>query len=189
MDINKKSFLLNVGIAIGIAVFFILLAKAIIISGIDANVMVASASIFLAIITFFYATFTRSLLEEQKKLFDEQVTSKKIAFIERRLEKLYYPLRDVLQNPIAVDLLGGNRQQCIDLKKIDNIIPFQYLSSKELENLLDDFIKKAFQNVAISAYRYSSYDIVDDNIRNKVEEDIEKFRNELNELVKKRKTL
>ncbi|MDO8726699.1 MAG: hypothetical protein Q7J35_11585 [Candidatus Methanoperedens sp.] len=147
----------------------------------DTNTVTALATVVLAVITIWYAISTYRLLEET------QVT-RKVAFIEKRLEKLYYPLRDVLQNPFTDVFLGGEKVKNINLKKIDDIIPFQYLASKELENPLNQFFKKALDERYIYGYEsgndYKPYEIVDDEIKKKVNEDIDNLKNELKKLVK-----
>lgn len=135
----------------------------------------------LAIFNIKYTIVTKQILEEN-------TNDRKVMFIEKRLEKLYYPLRDVLQNPFTEVFVGGEKVKNINLKKIDDIIPFQYLASKELENPLNEFIKKALDERYIhgheSGYDYKPYEIVDEGIKKKVDEDIENFKNELKELVK-----
>jgi hypothetical protein len=153
-----------------VAIFlFVLLSTTIQKSGIESNAIVASATIVLALITFRYAITTDRLLEES------QVT-RKVKFIERRLEKLYCPLKDVLQNT--------KKENNINLEKIDHIIPFQYLASKELENPLNEFIKKAKDDMYIHEHDCKPYEIVDDEIKKKVDEDIDNLNNELKKLIK-----
>ena len=50
----------------------------------------------LVVITGAYGFFTWEIVDDQRK-------SRQIAFIERRLEKLYYPIKDVLSNPITIN--------------------------------------------------------------------------------------
>ncbi len=145
----------------------------------DSNTVTALATAILAIITIWYAISTHRLLEETQ-------VARKVAFIEKRLEKLYYPLRDIVRNPVTQVYVGDDKGYFIDLKKIDNIIPFQYLASKELGLYLDEFIKKAFENryITDTGYDHVSYEIVDDKVKIKVDEDIDNLKNELKKLVK-----
>ncbi len=141
----------------------------------DSNTVTAWATVILAVITIWYAVSTYRLLEETQ-------VARKIAFIEKRLEKLYYPLRDVLQNPMVQVYVGDEKGYFIDLKKIDNIIPFQHLASKELGLSLDEFIKKAFKDRYITEYNYVPYEIVNDKIKKKVDEDIDDLKNQLKKI-------
>jgi Ca2+/Na+ antiporter len=69
----------------------------------------------LIVITIWYAYSTHRMLEEQRK-------SKKIGDIEKQLEKLYYPLMNILKNPPVWQIKDGE-DPYIDVKKIDEIIP------------------------------------------------------------------
>ena len=75
----------------------------------------------------------------------------------------------------------------INLEKIDAIIPFQYLASKRLKDKLDDFIEKALKERSVDVTEFSNYasfEIVDGEIKKIVDEDIERFKRELAEFVK-----
>jgi hypothetical protein len=120
-----------------------------------------------------------------KQIVKQTNKNSEIAFIEKRLEKLYYPLIDVLQNPTNMDLTGGNKSEFLDLNKIDNIIPFQYLASKNIENLLNDYINTALADRTNINYNYVPY-IVNKNFMIKVKMDIEIYKSELKKLIKYR---
>lgn len=117
------------------------------------------------------------------RILNETQVARKIAFIERRLEKLYYPLRDILRNPMIQVYVGDDKGYFIDLKKIDNIISFQHLASKKLGLSLDNFIKKAYEERYITDYNYAPYEIINDEIKKRVDEDIENLKDELKELL------
>lgn len=140
-----------------------------------------SFSVILVAITAVYVKFTGQIVNQTNK-------NSEIAFIEKRLEKLYYPLKDVLQNPTNMYFVGDKKER-IDLNKIDNIIPFQYLASKNIEDLLNDFINIALAertNTDNEYSNYAPYEIVTEDIKIKVNEDIETYKNELKKLIKHR---
>ena len=140
-----------------------------------------SFSVILVAITAVYVKFTGQIVKQTNK-------NSEIAFIEKRLEKLYYPLKDILQNPTNMYFIGDKKER-IDLNKIDNIIPFQYLASKNIEDLLNDFINIALAertNTDNEYSNYAPYEIVTEDIKTKVNEDIETYKNELKKLIKHR---
>ena len=140
-----------------------------------------SFSVILVAITAVYVKFTGQIVKQTNK-------NSEIAFIEKRLEKLYYPLKDVLQNPTNM-YFAGDKKERIALNKIDNIIPFQYLASKNIEDLLNDFINIALAertNTDNEYSNYAPYEIVTEDIKTKVNEDIETYKNELKKLIKHR---
>ena len=100
----------------------------------------------LIAITIWYAYSTHKMLDEKRK-------SKKIAEIEKQLEKLYYPLMDILKNPrISINEWGaeGDVDYYIDLKQIDEIIPFQHLASDDLKDLIEKFIDNSLKPIFAS---------------------------------------
>ena len=137
-----------------------------------------SFSIILVAITAVYVKFTGQIVKQTNK-------NSEIAFIEKRLEKLYYPLDDVLQNPTNMDFTGGGKGEYIDLNKIDNIIPFQYLASKNIEDLLNSYIKTTLAERTDIDYNYVPY-IVNEDIITRVNTDIDIYKTELKKLIKHR---
>ena len=173
-----------------IIIFFTILAIAISLSGFYLQVIqnnlafVSLINVSLVTILVFinavYSYFTWQIVEETKY-------DRKVAFTEKRLEKLYYPLKDVLQNPYIMYFTGDEKNNNINLEKIDAIIPFQYLASKRLKDKLDDFIEKALKERSVNVTEFSNYasfEIVDGEIKKIVDEDIERFKKELAEFVK-----
>ena len=128
----------------------------------------------LIAITIWYAYSTHRMLEEQRK-------SKEIAEIEKQLEKLYYPLMDILKNPRVMHFID-EKEYFIDLKQIDEIVPFQHLASDDLKDLLEKFIRLALaertigMNVMVDG---TNFDIIDESFRELVESDIERLKEEL----------
>ena len=114
----------------------------------------------LVLITGAYGYFTWQIVDEQRK-------SRQIAGIEKRLEKLYYPLMDILKNPLP-NLRDDIKGLKVDSKKINAIIPFQYLVSDDLKKMLEEFIKNALVESPI-----------DESFTKEVEADIERLKKEL----------
>jgi len=140
--------------------------------------IMALATIILAIITGWYAYTTHKILDEQKKL-------RQISDIEKQLEKLYYPLMDILKNPCVMYFIGDEKNYCIELKKIDEIIPFQHLASVEVKGLIENFIKIAFQERTIvmsDMDDVTNFDIVDESFKEKVEVEIDWLKKELRQI-------
>lgn len=140
--------------------------------------IMALATIILAIITGWYAYTTHKILDEQKKL-------RQISDIEKQLEKLYYPLLDILNNPCVVYFIGDEKDYCIDLKKIDEIVPFQHLASDEFKGLIENFIEIAFKERTIVVGDMSdvtNFDIVDESFKEKVEVEIDWLKKELQQI-------
>jgi hypothetical protein len=138
-----------------------------------ATIVMAIATVTLAIITNKYAKITDKILEDQIK-------SRQISYIERRLEKLYYPLMDVLENPHTP---YGRTKKEIGWQKTEKIIPFQYLSYDNSEEKIRNFFKyvmelKAQENLSFE--NIENHDIID-----VIRGDITNYIIELNELINK----
>ncbi len=152
-----------------------------------------SFSVILVAITAVYVKLTGQIVNQTNK-------NSEIAFIEKRLEKLYYPLRDVLENPtdMLIDMITtsvptsrytlhfAEDKRYIDLNKIDNIIPFQYLASTNIENLLNDFIEIVLAKRIHTDESYATYGVVAEDLKTKVNEDIETYKIELKKIIKYR---
>lgn len=96
-EVFLKSWLFGfLGFFIGVVSTIIYLAVDVDLSQLDgtsiATVVLAIATVTLVIVSYKYAKSTEEILKEQRK-------SRQIAFIEGRIEKLYLPLKDVLENP------------------------------------------------------------------------------------------
>jgi len=129
----------------------------------------------LIVITIWYAYSTHKMLEEQRK-------TKEIAEIEKQLEKLYYPLMDILRNPRVMHYTGDEKGYYIDLKQIDEIVPFQHLASDDLKDLLERFIRLALAGRSVDldyVVDGINFDIIDESFRELVEADIERLKEEL----------
>ncbi|HEY9245712.1 MAG TPA: hypothetical protein VIO11_02590, partial [Candidatus Methanoperedens sp.] len=93
-------------VSIVIAIVFAFFYVSILNQKLDANVVVAAANMILAIITFWYAIFSYSMLGEQRK-------SRQIEAIEKRLEKVYSPMDEAitefdLEADQVIQLEGGD---------------------------------------------------------------------------------
>ena len=165
------------GVLTGIFLLMIYLAVDVDLSIFDgtliATVVLAIATVTLVIVSHKYAKSTEEMLEEQRK-------SRQIAFIERKLEKLYLPLKDVLENPHTPN---GKSERQIGWLKTENIIPFQYLaydhSEREIMNFIG-YVLKLKEKDDLSFENIRNHDIID-----VIKKDIDRCKNELNELIKK----
>lgn len=186
-----KQLLNLLGIIIGVFAFIILvfglvfqISNVFDITQINPELINTSISLILLFITAVYVTFTWKIVEESRKsrlvtaqIVDETRKDHKVALIERRLEKLYFPLKDILENPLRYQ--SGEPE--LEWKKLDKIIPFQYLASKELKGILNEFIKKVIEGKKKNFLPFE--DFSNNNIKGIIEKDIENFKIELAELI------
>ena len=131
----------------------------------------------LVLITGAYGYFTWQIVDDQKK-------SRKLAFIERRLEKLYYPIKDVLSNPITINYSSNDVKQ-IEWKKVEAIVPFQYLAYKKSKDMINEFIEKVIKSKTECGGDLSFNNFENDELKNIINNDIEMYEKELNELTMK----
>ncbi len=92
----------------------------------------------LVCITGKYVLITNNILKEQEK-------SRRTSFIERRLEKLYYPLKNLMKESAFVPIFdaNGNRHNEFNMEKFDKILPFEYLIlSNDSTNKIKEFLNK-----------------------------------------------
>ena len=129
----------------------------------------------LVLITGAYGYFTWQIVDDQKK-------SRKVAFIERRLEKLYYPTKDVLTNPITVKDPNSLFVVEIAWKKVEEIAPFQYLAYEKSKDTINEFIEKVIKSKTEyeGALMFSNFE--NGELKSIINDDIEMYENELNEL-------
>ena len=124
----------------------------------------------LVIITGAYGYFTWEIVDDQRK-------SRQIAFIERKLEKLYYPMKDVLSNPYT-----KNNDKQIEWKKVEAIVPFQYLAYETSKGIINEFIEKVIKSKTEYEEDLSFSNFENDELKNIIKNDIEMYENKLNEL-------
>ncbi len=99
-------------------------------------------------ITGIYVYITHKILKEQEK-------ARKISFIERQLEKLYYPLKNFIEDLALLPIKDnyGNYYKDFEMDKFDTIVPFEYLilsngSKDKIKEFLNKIIKaKQDENV------------------------------------------
>ncbi len=128
----------------------------------------------LVVITGAYGFFTWEIVDDQRK-------SRQIAFIERRLEKLYYPIKDVLSNPITINYSSNDVKQ-IEWKKVEAIVPFQYLAYEKSKDIINEFIEKVIKSKTEYEGDLSFSNFENDELKNIINNDIEMYEKELNEL-------
>ena len=135
-----------------------------------------SCSIILLFITAIYVSLTANILGDQRK-------SRQIAFIERRLEKLYYPIKDVLSNPITINYSSNDVKQ-IEWKKVEAIVPFQYLAYEKSKDIINEFIEKVIKSKTEYEGDLSFSNFENDELKTIINNDIEMYEKELDELTK-----
>ena len=133
IDVGNISF-----IVLGIVILFTLI---IIISllfdqlSIEPSIINCSIVMVLLFVTLLYTNYTAQIVDETKK-------DRNVAFIERRLENLYFPLKFCLKHHSKITLSTFNYKDIISIRKyLDNIIPYLYLSSNSLRDNLELFLK------------------------------------------------
>lgn len=137
-----------------------------------ATIVTVIATVILAMITYKYTKITNKILKDQIK-------SRQISYIERRLEKLYYPLLSVLENP---HISSGTKKE-FGWQKTEQIIPFQYLSLDDSKEEISNFIQyimdlKAQNNLSFE--HIENHDII-----SVIKADINNYIIELNDLISK----
>ena len=128
-------------------------------SQIDPELLNASIAMILLFITVLYVFGTYQIVEETRK-------DRKKAFIEKRLEKLYLPLEDIIKRWSNVE--------------IDDLIFYKYLATKELEELLEKYMEI---HEHLVGFKEEEIEKNTKEIRKIIERDIERFKQNLAELV------
>jgi len=102
------------------------------------------------------------------------------AYIEKQLEKLYYPLINILNTPLP-NLRTDEKELKFDLKKIAEIIPFKHLASDDFIEI-EKRLKNEFWNgsiVADNRVEGNNYDISFEDFKEFVEADIKRLEEKL----------
>ncbi|MCK4928564.1 MAG: hypothetical protein KAR76_02405 [Methanosarcinales archaeon] len=139
-----------------------------------ATIVLAVATIFLTLITAHYAISTREILDDQRK-------SRQIGDIEKKLELLYYPLKDVLSNPIRQTNMDGESEEQVSWMKVEEIIPYQYLAFSESKDIIDEFIEKVIKSKGNDASDFNKFK--NHKVKDIIEKDVGRCKDELNELI------
>lgn len=140
----------------------------------------AVATIVLAGITAYYAVLVHATLNEMKK-------TREIEFIEKKLQKLYYPIKGALDSACDWIIDHNNEEQLngsIDLvdSTLNEVRLYKHLYSQELRELTKEFSlmhrrhhsdSKNFDNLVISINK----------MRELVDKDIEKYQKRLDEII------
>lgn len=190
-----------------------------ILSFLDAHsgAIIAIFTMILVGITGMYAHYTREIVKktddslsqteeiikqnsishkQTDKIIEQTRTDKKIVFLGKKLEKLYYPLLDYLNSEevLMYREYWDYDPQCEepDLSNpttiryhTNEVIPYLYLASDDLRAPLDEFLKMVReQNPLEWAADSPDFDQKIIDFRNIVKGDIESFREELNSLIK-----
>lgn len=136
-------------------------------------------------ITGIYVYITHKILKEQEK-------ARKISFIERRLEKLYYPLKNFIEDLVYIPIKDnyGNHYKDFGIDKFDKIVPFEYLILSNGSNKIKEFLNeiiKAKQDENVKFHGDLIYEIIRPEkvqvIKEIIDQDIQTLQEELNKLV------
>ncbi|MDR7666132.1 hypothetical protein RG963_10175 [Methanosarcina sp. Z-7115] len=126
------------------------------------------SGLLMAFLTFMYVILTGNLVKQSKKsiavsneaiiqskeaniLSKEEITQSKkeheIMYIQMRLEKLYYPLKIIL-NSYKISDKSPLSTETIPLLKaeLNKLLPYLYLASESLSPILNDFIDLIYRN-------------------------------------------
>lgn len=140
----------------------------------------ALVTMILVIITAFYARHTGKTVEQSEN-------EKKIALIEKRLEKLYYPLKDVLESTTLIQNGESiNLRSCSQSEsnyQIKDLIPFLYLAHSDLEDPFKKFIKILRKHELPSDMNFDELNDLKKHIMEIIIIHIQNLTNKLNELV------
>ena len=149
------------------------------------NIELLNASIVLVLlfVTYLYTNHTAQIVEETRN-------DRKIAYIEKRLEKLYYPIKLLLNYTVEIPSfpprLIKNRSDFLDslpfyrIEKIENIIPFLYLASDNLKEYSEKYIEM-FRDGELSNSK--EMQVLKNEIIEIVEQDITNLQKELAKLI------
>ena len=109
----------------------------------------------LVAITAWYAYTTHKILNDQRK-------SRQISYIRDRLEKLYYPLRNILNGTCD--------------REIHSVVPFMYLGTEELNEAMDKYFAVEYDPDSLTEEeKESSYD----NLFEQIIKEIKDYRKKL----------
>ena len=143
------------------------------------NQITFMATIVMAIATVTLAIITNQYTKTTDKILKDQIKSRQISYIERRLEKLYYPLLSVLENP---HISSGTKKE-FGWQKTEQIIPFKYLSLDDSKEEINNFIQRIMD---LKAQNNLSFEHIENHdIINVIKADIDNYTIELNELISK----
>jgi len=149
------------------------------------NIELLNASIVLVLlfVTYLYTNHTAQIVEETRN-------DRKIAYIEKRLEKLYYPIKLLLKYTVEIPpfppRLIKTRSDFIEslpfyrIEKIENIIPFLYLASDNLKEYSEKYIEM-FRDGELSNSK--EMQVLRNEIIEIVEQDIANLQKELAKLI------
>lgn len=134
-----------------IFVFFIVFQTYMVfnISQIDPELLNASIAMVLVFITILYVSGTWQIVDESKKsrevtfqIVEETRKDRKVEYIERQLEKLYYPLKICLNKNPGIQLTTFDVEDVLNIKEcLHKITPHLYLSSDKLRVNLNMFLE------------------------------------------------
>lgn len=133
-----------------------------------------SFNAMLFFVTAVYVMLTAEILADSQK-------ARQIAYIERQLEKLYYPLKDVLVFNQFPGNIKKDQLREGDCRSIDNIIPYQYLVKNETKKQLSAYVD-IFSAMQKQEVPKGHLIIKSDELFRAIEKDIKCLNDRLDEL-------
>ena len=174
--LNASSILFLIVLVLYFVVLFNLLQ-------INIELLNASIVLVLLFVTYLYTNHTAQIVEETRN-------DRKIAYIEKRLEKLYYPIKLFLKPSMEIPrfppILIKNQSDFVQsspfyrIVKIENIIPFLYLASDNLKEYSDKYIEM-FRDGELRNSK--EMQVLKNEIIEIVEQDIASLQKELAKLI------
>lgn len=149
------------------------------------SLMNISLTVVFVFVTSIYVYFTYQIVRQSS-------IEREVAFIEKRLEKLYYPLNDVLNSEsllFLIDEVGYLELDELGLfnpntkrYEVDELVPFVYLATNELQENLHEFIDIMRNSNPVECAGIEFNTIVE-SLKEMTTNDIDKFRGKLSKLV------
>lgn len=165
----------------------------------NSNFVSFSTTVATLMITAIYVLLTHEIadktsesVKKSEEALEENRKDRKIAHIEKQLEKLYYPLKDYIKSDNIQSLKSIEEYRGVykfpieePIQTLDKIIPYTYLATSNMKNPLEDFINsmryKPQEAVSDFAGKPETINKID-NIENLINKDITKLKEELDKL-------
>ena len=153
----------------------------------NSGAIVAIATIVLVLVTIVYAWLTHKTVEQSKK-------QQRASYIEKRLEKLYNPLDDVLNSEYMFYLTdvqsyiqfenNGAFNPNTKWHDVDELVQYQHLASDRLEEPLDEFFVRMRKSNPAEEVSNPDFTNIVDRLQKIVTLDIKALKKELRDLNK-----
>lgn len=210
-DDFAEPFLIAIGIVLLTLVFYPCIEKWFWLSS-DYEAATLTSALLMAIVTAIYVRYTYRIFDATTKNTEQTAKAQRIAYLERRLELFYLPLKNFL-TLYQPEIYKNEVQTCINeakdndelqrfikmktdkfIEDYQKLIPFSYLATNETMNHLNEAVhifnetRKVIDSnprirTQISAINEENIKKYD-NIKSEIKKDIESLKNELENLVK-----